>query len=142
MLSEAVAAALKVRPADPIKFIAEQLTAPVTPLEYLARIGYTEEAAKALIARQPSEVDLAELLQNNLVAVPFENLGQHEHPASAGVAAVAAAMQTNDLNTSLAKIIKARRGGFCLEITPCFAWLLRKLGYKVRIADSQVMTPG
>jgi len=118
------------------------LAAPVTPLEYLARIGYTEEAANLLIARQPSEADLAELLQKNLVAVPFENLGQHEHLASEGTVAVAAVMPSNDVNTSLAKIVKARRGGFCLEITPCFAWLLRKLGYKVRIANSNVMSPG
>ena len=118
------------------------MACPVTPLEYLARIGLTEEEAEALIVRDPNEADLTQLLERNLVTVPFENLGQHEHPAAEGVPSVPSVMPSNDVNISLTKIVKARRGGFCLEITPCFAWLLRNLGYTVRIANSNVMTPG
>jgi hypothetical protein len=114
----------------------------VTVDEFLARICYSAAEATKLKARKPNESDVAELLHKMISSVPFENLGQHAHPAAEGVAAVAAVMPSLDTGVSLTKIVMKNRGGFCLEITPCFAWLLRKLNYQVRIANSNVITPG
>ena len=46
------------------------------------------------------------------------------------------------VHKSLRKLIFFKREGFCWEINFCFAWLLRSLKYKVRIAVSHVITPG
>ena len=51
-----------------------------TLLAFLDRIGLCDEA-EALIARKPSAEDLSKLLRSFLLSVPFENLGQHSHPA-------------------------------------------------------------
>ena len=62
-----------------------------TLLAFLDRIGLYAEA-EALIAREPSAEDLSKLLHAFLLTVPFENLGQHAHPALGdSVAAVPAA---------------------------------------------------
>merc|ERR1712183_1033844 len=56
--------------------------------------------------------------------------------------AVSKVMPSIDVSVSLTKIVVERRGGFCFEINSAFAWMLRKLGYNVRISLSHVMTPG
>lgn len=110
---------------------------------YLDRIGLADEAAD-LIAREPNTADLRLLLQSQLLSIPFENLGQHTHPAGNGVDEVARGKHVPSLNVSrtLKKLIYDRRGGFCWEINFGFAWLLRALGYTVRIGNSHVITPG
>ena len=43
-----------------------------------------------------------------------------------------------NVENSLKKIIHDKRGGFCYELNFSFAWLLRSLGYKVRLAVADV----
>merc|ERR1711939_709251 len=62
-------------------------------------------------------------------------------PAEGDLPEVPISMPSNDVEVSLAKIVTNRRGGFCFEVNFCFAWLLRKLGYMVRLAHANVMTP-
>ena len=77
------------------------------------------------------------------LTIPFENMGQHEHPEGGpGVSACPAVPPTLDVNNTLEKLITSERGGFCWEINFAFQWLLRKLGFSVRMGNSFVMTPG
>jgi len=114
-----------------------------TLLAYLDRIGLGHEAA-ALIGRTPNKDDLKLLLQSHLKSVPFENLGQHTHPAGVGVGEVPRGphVPTLEVAKTLKKIVFDRRGGFCWELNFAFAWLLRSLGYKVRVGNANVITPG
>lgn len=114
-----------------------------TLVAFLDRIGLGGDA-EAMIAREPSKEDLSKLLRSFLLTVPFENLGQHSHPAHGDVAAVPAGkhVPTLELAKTLQKIVFDRRGGFCFELNFAFAWLLRSLGYKVRLSMSAVITPG
>jgi len=115
-----------------------------TLFAFLDRIGLSDEA-EALIAREPNSKDLSSLLHAFLLSVPFENLGQHTHPAAdGGVAAVAAGkhIPSLEVHKTLKKVVYDRRGGFCFELNFAFAWLLRSLGYKVRLSLSSVITPG
>jgi len=113
----------------------------LTVRSYLSRIGYADADAAALEARQPSAADLTELLQKHILSVPFENVGQMGCPAEGDLPEVPISMPSIDVEVSLAKIVTNRRGGFCFEVNFCFAWLLRKLGYTVRLAHANVMTP-
>jgi hypothetical protein len=45
------------------------------------------------------------------------------------------------VHKSLKKVVYDRRGGFCFELNFVFAWLLRTLGYKVRLSMSAVISP-
>ena len=48
---------------------------------YLNRIGFSLEEAKTLAERKPSVTDLNAILRHHILAIPFENLGQHCHPS-------------------------------------------------------------
>lgn len=108
---------------------------------YLARIGYSDEVATALVTRKPNLADLQSLLTHQLHTVPFENLGQHLHQGE-GVPEVAKEEPTLELSKALKKIVFDKRGGFCWELNFAFAWLLRSLGYSVRLVLANVVTPG
>ena len=95
---------------------------------YLERIGLN---ADEIANRKPNVADLELLIQSHLSSVPFESLGLH------GFAPV----PSLDVDKTLDKIVKQRRGGFCWELNFAFCWLLRSLGYKVRIGSAHVMTP-
>jgi len=110
---------------------------------YLGRIGFTPAEAEALKKAQPNAADLGRLLTAHYLAVPFENLSQHDHPAEGtSVPAVEKNLPTLQIEKTLTKIVFDKRGGFCWEINMAFAWLLRTLGYRVRIGSSHVITPG
>jgi len=142
-IAEAVSTILRDRPANPIAALGKLLTNPVTVCKYLMRIGYSESDAAALEGRKPSIADLTELVQKHITSVPFENIGQMGCPADgAGIPEVPIRMPSLDVTVSLKKIVMEKRGGYCYEINYCFAWLLRKLGYRVRLSRSDVMTPG
>mmetsp|Transcript_32361 Transcript_32361/g.53570 ORF Transcript_32361/g.53570 Transcript_32361/m.53570 type:complete len:316 (+) Transcript_32361:20-967(+) len=113
-----------------------------TLLAFLDRIGLYDES-EALIAREPSAEDLGLLLRAFLLSVPFENLGQHSHPAGDGIAAVPAGKHIPSLqmHKTLKKVVYDHRGGLGFELNFGFAWLLRSLGYKVRLAASYVIKP-
>lgn len=142
----------------------------VTVSKYLDRIGIQTETADAIVGRKPNESDLGLLLRAHLLSVPFENLSQHVHPSIAigidtkqdGYDANAkqqptpptslpipipiveipiSNLPTLDVDVTLQKIVIDHRGGFCWEINFAFAWLLRQLGYKVRLGSANVLTP-
>ena len=82
--------------------------------EYLKRINGSN-------IKEVSIENLKILQANHLKNVPFENfdihLGKHIKFST---------------EAAYEKIVKLFRGGYCFELNPLFAWLLQKLGFKVR----------
>lgn len=76
---------------------------------YLARVGATEKAT------------LAELHRAHIAAIPFENLDVR---LGRGIAV--------DLDSVQAKLVHARRGGYCYEHGLLFAAALERLGHPVQ----------
>ena len=110
--------------------------------KYLSRLGVDA----AIVERAPNAEDLQALLTAHLSKIPFENLGQHEHPSEGlpfvGTPAVSKpSLPTLDVDKCLSKLVDAKRGGFCFELNFSFAWLLRQLGYAVRLGRSDVFGP-
>lgn len=94
------------------------------PLDaYLARLDWTSAARP--VADAPT---LDALVLAHTMAIPFENLD----PLRRKPVAV-------DSETVAAKLIDARRGGFCFEHGRLFADALRALGYRVRELAARVM---
>lgn len=94
------------------------------PLDaYLARLDWTSAARP--VADAPT---LDALVLAHTMAIPFENLD----PLRRKPVAV-------DSETVAAKLIDARRGGFCFEHGRLFADALRALGYPVRELAARVM---
>ena len=90
---------------------------------YLDRIGASQPAEPTLDA-------LADLALAHLYRVPFENLDiAARRPLSVDQSAI------------YDKIVGRRRGGFCYELNGLFAWLLRELGYDVRLLAAQIPDP-
>lgn len=93
------------------------------PLPYLTRISHP----------LPTDPDLAALRGLHLAhlrRVPFENLDIHLGRSIA-----------LDLENLFAKIVLARRGGFCYELNGLFGWLLRRLGFRVSLHSAGVARP-
>lgn len=87
---------------------------------YLDRIGYDGP-------REATADTLRALQERHLLSVPFENLDIHwKRPIVV------------DTRRFLDKIIRERRGGFCYELNGAFAWLLRELGFDVKLLQAQV----
>ena len=110
--------------------------------KYLSRLGVDA----SIVDRAPNADDLQNLLTAHLRSIPFENLGQHEHPSEGlpfiGTPAVSKPLlPTLDVDKCLSKLVNKRRGGFCFELNFSFAWLLRQLGYAVRLGRSDVFGP-
>jgi len=80
---------------------------------YLRRIGYSG-------ATEPSEAALAALHRAHLAAIPFENL---DIMLGRGVQV--------DLDSIQAKLVHARRGGYCFEHGQLFGAVLERLGFGV-----------
>ena len=80
---------------------------------YLAHIGCQK-------AKPPTAGFLAELQENHIRSVPYENLDI--------LAGREVSLKISDV---YAKIITQHRGGYCFELNALFAWLLRQLGYEV-----------
>ncbi len=109
---------------------------------YLGRLGVDP----GIVDRAPNAEDLQALLTAHLQSIPFENLGQHEHPSEGlpfiGVPAVSKPLlPTLDVDKCLSKLVEKNRGGFCFELNFSFAWLLRQLGYAVRLGRADVFGP-
>ena len=110
--------------------------------KYLSRLGIDA----AIVDREPNAEDLQSLLTAHLQSIPFENLGQHEHPSEGlpfiGTPAVSKPLlPTLDVDACLVKLVEKNRGGFCFELNFSFAWLLRELGYAVRLGRADVFGP-
>ena len=89
---------------------------------YLARIG-------AAVPEAPTLDALASLHLAHLLAVPFENLDiSLGRPIRL------------DRDAIFAKVVGARRGGYCYELNGLFALLLRHLGYAVTLVSARVAT--
>jgi N-hydroxyarylamine O-acetyltransferase len=80
---------------------------------YLRRIGYSGPT-------EPSEAALAALHRAHLAAIPFENL---DIMLGRGVQV--------DLDSIQAKLVHARRGGYCYEHGQLFGAVLERLGFGV-----------
>ncbi len=87
---------------------------------YLARIGAEHPGT-------PDPAGLASLQSAHLRTVPFENLSIHRGERI---------VLTED--ALFAKIVTARRGGFCYELNGLFAALLGALGYRVTLQSCRV----
>ncbi|HVE71671.1 MAG TPA: arylamine N-acetyltransferase [Thermoanaerobaculia bacterium] len=90
---------------------------------YLQRIAYDG-------SREPTAATLRALQVQHLLHVPFENLDIHWKRRI-----------VVDTERFLHKIIDERRGGFCYELNGAFAWLLRGLGFEVKLLEAQAPTP-
>ncbi len=91
--------------------------------DYLERIGHTG-------SRRPEFATLKRLHRAHLEQVPFENLD----------VSLRRSIHV-DLAPLFDKVVRARRGGFCYELNGLFAWLLRELGFEVRVLSARVHTP-
>lgn len=80
---------------------------------YLRRVGYSGPT-------EPSEATLAALHRAHLAAIPFENL---DIMLGRGVQV--------DLDSIQAKLVHARRGGYCYEHGQLFGAVLERLGFGV-----------
>lgn len=91
---------------------------------YLARIGFEGEPT-------PDAACLRRLQRAHLTAVPFENLSivRGEHLPT-------------DATTSVDKIVRRGRGGWCFEVNGAFAALLEAIGFRVRRLGAAVLLDG
>jgi N-hydroxyarylamine O-acetyltransferase len=89
------------------------MTAKVDLQAYLDRIGYTGSV-------EPTLATLSALMRAHMIAIPFEAL---DVLLGRGIRL--------DLQTIQAKLIGARRGGYCYEHVTLFAAALEALGFKV-----------
>ncbi|NBI29299.1 arylamine N-acetyltransferase family protein [Chengkuizengella marina] len=88
--------------------------------EYLKRIKVQSITGNAI-------EDIKWLQRQNLYYVPFENLDViNKVPVKL------------DLSPIYHKIVRNHRGGFCYEVNGLFHWLLKQLGYKVRMISSTI----
>jgi N-hydroxyarylamine O-acetyltransferase len=87
---------------------------------YLRRIEYYGPT-------RPTLAVLRKLHRQHLLTVPFENLDIHDsRPIQL------------DQKLLLRKIVGEHRGGYCYELNSCFAWLLKKIGFNVRMLSARV----
>ena len=92
----------------------------VDAASYLKRIGYRGPLT-------PHIDVLRRMHHRHLLTVPFENLDIH-----VGRPIIL------DERFFYEKIVENRRGGYCYELNGCFAWLLKRLGFKVSMLSARV----
>jgi len=91
--------------------------------EYLTHIGY-------IGSKEPTVANLAALHSCHLLAVVYEN-----------ISCIIGEKIKLDPDWIFEKIVKRGRGGFCFELNGVFHWLLKSLGYNVRMVSAMVYTP-
>lgn len=87
---------------------------------YFARIGYTGTP-------KPDLATLAELVEHHVTSVPFENLD-----------VLLGRPPKLDLASLAAKLVGARRGGYCYEHATLFAHVLERIGFTVHRHSARV----
>ncbi|XP_072490306.1 arylamine N-acetyltransferase 1-like [Notamacropus eugenii] len=89
--------------------------------EYFARIHYNHSSEKLDLET------LTEVMQHSVQAIPFENLDIH-----CGISL--------DLSLEAAydKIVRRKRGGWCLEVNHLLFWVLTTMGYETTILGGDV----
>jgi N-hydroxyarylamine O-acetyltransferase len=91
---------------------------------YLRRIGYSGPVG-------PTLETLRGMHRAHFFQVPFENLD------------IGRRVRIEvDEDVNFDKVVRARRGGFCLELTGLFARVLREIGFKVDVIGARVMSDG
>ncbi len=91
---------------------------------YLERIGYVGDTS-------PTLDTLRAMHRAHALTVPFENLD----------ISTATRIQVDE-DVNFAKIVRRRRGGFCLELTGLFGRVLREMGFWVDVIGARVMMEG
>jgi N-hydroxyarylamine O-acetyltransferase len=89
--------------------------------DYISRIGVTD------IDLHPNLETLSRLQRTHLLTVPFENLDIEWKRQI-----------VLDEEKFFAKIVSARRGGFCYELNGLFNVLLRSVGFQTRLVSARV----
>jgi N-hydroxyarylamine O-acetyltransferase len=88
---------------------------------YLTRIGWAGRP-------EPTGLALRSLLRAHMAAIPFENL---DVLLGRGIRL--------DVDSLIAKLIVARRGGYCFEHTTLFQAVLERIGFPVRAHAARVI---
>ena len=97
----------------------------------------------AIVDRSPNAEDLQALLTAHLQSIPSRTSGSTSTrpracPSSALLPSPKPLLPTLDVDACLSKLVEKNRGGFCFELNFSFAWLLRQLGYAVRLGRADV----
>ncbi|NWX37387.1 ARY2 protein, partial [Notiomystis cincta] len=92
--------------------------------EYFARISYQGSHNKADLAT------MSDIFQHHIRAVPFENLSIHCGESI-----------ELDLEATYNKIVRKKRGGWCMENNYLLSWVLKTLGYDVTFLGAKVYVP-
>ncbi|NWW33400.1 ARY2 protein, partial [Panurus biarmicus] len=89
--------------------------------EYFARISYQGSHNK------PDLATMSDIFQHHIQAVPFENLSIH----------CGESIELN-LEATYNKIVRKKRGGWCMENNYLLSWVLKTLGYDVTLLGAKV----
>ncbi|XP_026712536.1 arylamine N-acetyltransferase, pineal gland isozyme NAT-3-like [Athene cunicularia] len=89
--------------------------------EYFTRISYQGSYDK------PDLATLTDVFQHHIRAVPFENLSIHCGESI-----------ELDLEATYNKIVRKKRGGWCMENNHLLSWVLKTLGYDITLLGSKV----
>ncbi|XP_074864886.1 arylamine N-acetyltransferase, pineal gland isozyme NAT-10-like [Carettochelys insculpta] len=89
--------------------------------EYLDRIGYQDSHEKHDLET------LTAIFQHHIRAIPFENLSIHCRETI-----------TLDLDQIYNKIVRKKRGGWCMEHNQLLWWVLKTLGYDTTILGAYI----
>ncbi|XP_051657767.1 arylamine N-acetyltransferase, pineal gland isozyme NAT-3 [Manacus candei] len=92
--------------------------------EYFARISYRSSHNK------PDLGTMSDIFRHHIQAVPFENLSIH-----------CGETIELDLEATYNKIVRKKRGGWCMENNYLLSWVLKTLGYDVTLLGAKVFVP-
>ncbi|XP_078080549.1 arylamine N-acetyltransferase 2-like [Mustelus asterias] len=92
--------------------------------EYFTRIGYSGPDNK------PDLETLSKLLEKHITSIPYDNLGMH-----CGETIIL------DMETIFDKLVRNNRGGCCIEHNGLFHWVLKEMGYNVKIVAARLYKP-
>ncbi|NWI92953.1 ARY2 protein, partial [Pitta sordida] len=92
--------------------------------EYFVRISYRGSHNK------PDLGTMSDIFQHHIQAVPFENLSIH-----------CGERIELDLEETYNKIVRKKRGGWCMENNYLLSWALKTLGYDVTLLGAKVYVP-
>ncbi|NWT50470.1 ARY2 protein, partial [Erythrocercus mccallii] len=92
--------------------------------EYFARISYRGSHNK------PDLATMSDIFQHHIQTVPYENLSIHCGESI-----------ELDLEAIYHKIVRKKRGGWCMENNYLLSWVLKTLGYDITFLGAKVYVP-
>ncbi|NXL82847.1 ARY2 protein, partial [Leptocoma aspasia] len=92
--------------------------------EYFDRISYQGSYSK------PDLATMTDIFQHHIQAVPYENLSIH-----------CGERIELDLEAIYNKIVRKKRGGWCMENNHLLSWVLKTLGYDITLLGAKVYIP-